>query len=97
MCSWATCGWLQNQSAEAQKAYQQALDQDPNSTDALGGVLNVDLAQKQPDRAIATAKTQLAKYPKNAGFHIILGELLMEQKKDFAGAEAGVQTSLRPG
>jgi tetratricopeptide (TPR) repeat protein len=35
------------------KAFQQALDQDPNSTDALGGVLNADLMQKQPDRAIA--------------------------------------------
>ena len=77
----------QTQFAEAQKAYQQALDQDPNSTDALGGVLNVDLVQKQPDRAIATAKTQLAMYPRNAGFHIMLGQLLMEQKKDLAGAE----------
>jgi len=77
----------QNQFAEAQKAYQQALDQDPNSTDALGGVLNVDLVQKQPDRAIATAKTQLARYPKNVGFHIMLGELVMKQKKDLAGAE----------
>src|SRR5208337_4181623 len=77
----------QNQYAEAQKAYQQALDQDPNSTDALGGVLNVDLVQKQPDRAIAMAKTQLSRYPKNAAFYIMLGQLLMEQKKDLAGAE----------
>jgi tetratricopeptide (TPR) repeat protein len=77
----------QSQYAEAQKDYQQALDQDPNSTDALGGVLNVDLVQKQPDRAIAAAKTQLARYPKNVGFHIMLGQLLMEQKKDLAGAE----------
>jgi tetratricopeptide (TPR) repeat protein len=77
----------QNKYAEAQKAYLQALAQDPNSTDALGGVLNVDLVQKQPDRAIAAVKTQLAKYPKNAGFHIMLGQLLMEQKKDLAGAE----------
>ena len=77
----------QSQFAEAQKSYQQALEQDPNSTEALGGVLNVDLIQKQPDRAIATAKTQLSKYPKNVGFHILLGQLLMEQKKDLAGAE----------
>jgi tetratricopeptide (TPR) repeat protein len=77
----------QNQFVEAQKAYQQALDQNPNSTEALGGVLNVDLIQKQPDRAIATAKTQLARYPQNPGFHIILGQLLMEQKKDLVGAE----------
>ena len=71
---------------EAQKAYQQALDQDPNSTDALGGVLNVDQAQKQPDRAIATAKTQLSRYPKNVGFHIMLGRFWNE-RKDLAGAE----------
>jgi len=77
----------QSQFADAQRAYQQALDQDPNSTDALGGVLNVDLVQKQPDRAIATAKTQLAIYPKNVGFHIMMGQLLLEQKKDLAGAE----------
>ena len=78
----------QNQYAEAQKAYQQALDRDPNLVEAMGGVLNVDLLQKQPDKAIATLRTQLAKYPKNAGFYIMLGELLMEQKKDLAGAEA---------
>jgi tetratricopeptide (TPR) repeat protein len=77
----------QSQFAEAQKAYQQALDLDPNSTDALGGVLNVDQVEKQPDRAIATARAQLARYPKNVGFHIILGQLLMDQKKDLAGAE----------
>ena len=76
----------QNQYAEAQKAYQQGLDQDPNLTDALGGVLNVYQAQKQPDRAIAAAKTQLARYPKNVGFHIMLGALL-EERKDLVGAE----------
>jgi cellulose synthase operon protein C len=78
----------QNQLAEAQKAFQQALDLDPNLTEALGGVLNVDLVQKQPDKAIATARAQVAKYSQNVGFHIMLGQLLMEQKKDLAGAEA---------
>lgn len=78
----------QNQYAEAQRAFQQALDQDPNMTEALGGVLNVDLLQKQPDKAIATARAELSKYPKNVGFHIMLGQLLLEQKKDMPGAEA---------
>ena len=76
----------QNQLADAQKAYQQALDLDPNSTDALGGVLNVDQLQKQPDKALATVRAQLARYPKNVGFHIMLGALLM-QHKDLPGAE----------
>jgi tetratricopeptide (TPR) repeat protein len=84
----------QNQFGEAQKSYQQGLDVDPNSTDALGGLLNVDLMQKQPDHAIATAKSQISKNPKNAGFHLMLGQLLMEQKKDLAGAEAEFRQAL---
>jgi len=84
----------QNQFTEAQKAYQQGLDQDPNSTDALGGVLNVDLIQKQSDRAVAFAKSQISRNPKNAGFHIMLGQLLMEQKKDFTGAESEFRQAL---
>jgi cellulose synthase operon protein C len=78
----------QDQFADAQKAFQQALDQDPNSIEALYGLLSVDVAQKQTDRAIATAKAELAKHPQNVGFHLLLGELLLDQKKDLAGAEA---------
>jgi tetratricopeptide (TPR) repeat protein len=78
----------QNNPAAAQKFFQQALDQDPNSADALGGVLNVYLLQKQPDQALAVANAQIAKYPQNAGFHIIAGRLLFDQKNDPAAAEA---------
>jgi cellulose synthase operon protein C len=84
----------QNQYAAAQQAYQQALDIDPNNTDALGGVLNVDLLQKQPDKAIATAKTQIAKNPKSVGFHVMLGQLLLDEKKDLPGAEAEFQQAV---
>lgn len=77
----------QNRLADAQKAYQQALDQDPNSTDALGGVLNAYLTEKQPDKALAAASAQLTKSPNNAGFHIILGRLLVDVRKDLPAAE----------
>ena len=50
-------------------------------------MLNVYLIQKQPDRAIVAARTQLSRFPKNPGFHIMLGQLLMDQTKDLAGAE----------
>jgi len=62
----------QSQFAEAQKAYQQALDQDPNSTDALGGVLNVDLVQKQPDMATRRRRRSWPGIPGTPGFHIML-------------------------
>ena len=77
----------ENQLDEAQKAYQQALDQDPNSTDALGGVLNVDDSRMQPDQAIATARAQLSKYSEERRVSHHAGQLLVEQKKDLAGGE----------
>ena len=77
----------QGQLAEAQRAYQLALDQDPNSTDALDGVVKIDLLQKQPDKAMAAMKAQLARYPDNSGFHGMLGDLLKD-RKDLQGAEA---------
>jgi tetratricopeptide (TPR) repeat protein len=77
----------QNNPGEAQKAFQRALDLDPNASDALGGVLNVYLIQKQLDKALAVARAEVAKNPNNAGFHIILGRLLFEQQKDATGAE----------
>ncbi len=79
---------------EAQRAFQQALDEDSNSTDALGGVLNVDLLEHQPDRAVAAARTQVSKYPKNVGFHIMLGALLVDQKKDLTGGEQEFKQAL---
>jgi tetratricopeptide (TPR) repeat protein len=57
---------LQKQYAEAIKFYEQALDKDAASTDALQGIMNVYLAQKQPDQAIAAARAQIAKSPKLA-------------------------------
>lgn len=84
----------QNRLADAQKAYQLALDHDPDSIEALGGVLNVYLAQRQPDKALAAANAQIAKSPKNAGFHVILGRLYFEDRKDAAAAEAEYRRAL---
>jgi len=78
----------EGQLGEAQKAYQQALDLDPNSADALVGLANINVLQKDPERAIARIREQIAKYPNNAAFHVMLGDQLQSQKKDLRGAEA---------
>jgi tetratricopeptide (TPR) repeat protein len=77
----------QKQYAEAIKFYQQALDKDAAATDALQGMMNTYLAQKQLDQAITAARTQIAKSPNNSGFYDLLGTALF-QKKDFSGADA---------
>jgi tetratricopeptide (TPR) repeat protein len=79
---------LQKQYPEAIKFYQQALDKDPSSTDALQGLMKAYLAQKQPDQAIAAARAQIAKAPNNSGFYDLLGTALFETKKDYSGADA---------
>jgi Flp pilus assembly protein TadD len=50
-------------------------------------VVKIDLLQKQPDKAMAAMKAQLARYPDNSGFHGMLGDLLKD-RKDLQGAEA---------
>ncbi len=85
---------LQKQYAEAIKFYQQAFDKDAASTDALQGIMNAYLAQKQPDQAVAAARTQIAKSPNTSGFYDLLGTALFDNKKDFSGAEAAFQKAV---
>src|SRR4030088_755044 len=56
---------VQKHFSDAEKFYQQALDKDPSSSDALNGLLNTYLAQKQPDKAVAAAIGQIPKSQKN--------------------------------
>jgi len=84
---------LQKQFAEAIKFYQQALDKDAGSTDALQGIMNVYLAQKQPDQAIAAARAQIAKSPTTSGFYDLLGTMLF-QRKDWKGADSALHKAI---
>ena len=61
--------FVQKQYSEAGKAYQDALDRDSNSTDALRGLMNTYLAQNQVDKALAVANAQIAKSPANSSFY----------------------------
>jgi tetratricopeptide (TPR) repeat protein len=84
---------LQKQYPEAVKFYQLALDKDPASTDALQGVMNTYIVQKQLDQAVAAAKVQIAKSPNVSGFYDLLGTALF-QKKDYAGADAAFHKAI---
>src|ERR1700722_11959781 len=64
---------VQKHYAEAEKFYQQALDKDASSTEGLSGLMNTYFAQKQPDKAIAAANSQIAKAPTNSNFYDLLG------------------------
>jgi tetratricopeptide (TPR) repeat protein len=85
---------LQKQYLEAIKFYQQALDKDAASTDALQGIMNVYLLQKQPDQAVAAARAQIAKSPDTGGFYDLLGTALFQNKKDLSGADAAFHKAI---
>src|SRR4029077_11420617 len=52
----------------AGRAYQTALDHNPNSKDALHGLMNAYVAQKRVDQAISAANAQIVKSPGNSAF-----------------------------
>jgi len=82
---------LQKQYDPALKAYQKALDVDPSNSDALSGLMNTYLVQKQTDKAIAAANAQIAKVPNSSAFYDLLGTALFNSKKDYAAAEVALR------
>ena len=87
--------FVQKQYDQAGKAYQQALDRDANSSDALRGLINTFLAENQIDQAVAAANTQIAKAPDNSSFYDLLGTVLFRNKRDLNSAETALQKSVQ--
>jgi tetratricopeptide (TPR) repeat protein len=79
---------------EAEQFYRQALDKDPASSDGLRGLMTTYVEQKQYDKAIAAAHSQIAKSPNNSNFYDLLGTALFDGKKDYSGAEAALRQAV---
>jgi tetratricopeptide (TPR) repeat protein len=82
---------------EAEKLYEQALERDPNYSDALRGLMAIYSEEKQPAKTWTRVQEQIAKAPNNANSYFLLA-VLQEQKHDLAGAESSAQkaVSLNP-
>jgi tetratricopeptide (TPR) repeat protein len=85
--------FAQKQYSDAAKAYQDALDRNANSTDALRGLVNAYVAEKQVDKAISLVNVQIGKSPNNSNFYSLLGAVLFHSKRDLSGAEAALEKS----
>lgn len=84
----------QKQYPDAVRAFQDALDRNMDSTDALRGLMNTYLAERQVDKAEATVNAQIAKSPANSRFYELLGAILFHSKKELGAAEAALQKSV---
>jgi tetratricopeptide (TPR) repeat protein len=51
----------QGRTAEGQAMFEKALDKDPNSVRGLASIVELDMKAKQPDKALARAKEQIAR------------------------------------
>jgi tetratricopeptide (TPR) repeat protein len=85
--------FAQKQYSDATNAYQDALDRNADSIDALRGLVNAYIAEKQVDKAIAVVNLQIGKSPTNSNFYNLLGVVLFHSKRDLSGAEAALEKS----
>ena len=56
---------------EASKFYSQALALDPSASQALVGLVNIDLERKQPEQALRRMQEQLARVPANTSLYTL--------------------------
>src|SRR5262249_9263737 len=77
----------QNKYKDAENLYERALQRDPNAADALGGIVELNILQKQPEKAVARVQQQLKAQPTNSNYHYLLGALLFNNQ-DLKNAEA---------
>jgi len=85
--------FAQKRYRDAVKPYQDALDRNASSKDALRGLVNAYVAQHQVDQAVSRVKEQIGKEPNNSGFYSLLGAVLFRSKKDLNGAESALEKS----
>jgi cellulose synthase operon protein C len=88
----------QKKYAEAEHAYQQALDRDGSSVDALAGLMNTYLAQNQINNALVAVRAQIVKVPDSSSFYDLLGTALFDHKQtrhDLDEAEASLEKSVQ--
>jgi tetratricopeptide (TPR) repeat protein len=83
----------QGQNAEALTLFEQALERDPNSIEALHGVVGIYVLRNDAAGAMSRINAQVAKAPNNSAFLVLLGGLKLGVK-DLAGAEASLQKAL---
>jgi tetratricopeptide (TPR) repeat protein len=75
---------------EAQKYYSEALKRNPSALDALTGLINVALEQRQLPTALRVVQDQIAKVPDSSGFYVLLGQIEL-RNQDSAKAEQAFQ------
>lgn len=67
--------------AEAEEAFQQAVELDPRNTRALMGQVEILMARKKPQEALDLLQDQVTKYPERVDFRLALGNAAVRAGK----------------
>ncbi len=86
--------FAEKRSSEGIALWEQALENDPNSFEALRLLVNYDLSMKQPSKALARVKTQIEKNPANGRFYDLLAKLQLQSRNPDQAA-AAVQKAIQ--
>jgi tetratricopeptide (TPR) repeat protein len=78
---------------EAEGLFEQALVRDPDSFDALEGLVTTYREQKRPDKMVSRVHAQIAKEPNNSSFYSLLAAL-QEDNQDLAGAQNSARKAI---
>src|SRR6267154_997293 len=74
--------------AEAEDAYRKALLREPNSLDALEGLVDLDFRRGRASNAIRLIQTQLERTPDNSPLYSLLGQALLRNGKPAEAEQA---------
>ena len=78
---------------DAERLFEETLRRNPNSVDALRGLVDIYDAKKIPARSIARIDEQITRAPQNPMFYQFKASLLMK-KRDYKSAVATLQKAL---
>jgi Flp pilus assembly protein TadD len=84
---------LENKADEAVGFYENALSIDPLNFNALSGLMNLYVSQKQADKAIGRLDQVLATNPNNASMHFLKAQIYGSQQ-NVQGAETELSKTL---
>jgi tetratricopeptide (TPR) repeat protein len=80
---------VQKRYEEAKELFEQSLQRDPNSVEALRGLVGIYLLQKEPAKALARVGSQIDRAPGNSTYYFIQAQLLVGNK-NLEGAETAL-------
>ena len=72
----------------ATKSYSEALALDPSASQALAGLVNIDLERKEPAQALRRVQEQLGREPANTSLYTLLGQVELRNQDEGKAEEA---------